>query len=56
MEEQLRSTEIDQLSKIQDSINDNSIGSNPMFDFIEQIETLKNFCNKKMNKPSEVDE
>ena len=34
-EESLRDTEIEQLQKLDQAIEDNSVGSNPMFDHIE---------------------
>lgn len=40
MEEGLRQTEIDALAKIQSIIEDNDVGSNPMFGVIEQISFL----------------
>lgn len=53
MEEQLKNDEIEKLKKIDEAILDKAIGTNPMFDQIEQCEHLKKFCQKQMNKDSE---
>lgn len=53
MEASLRQTEIDGLAKIQDSIDDNNLGSNPMFGVIEQIEFLQKLCKRRLASPEE---
>lgn len=53
MEEGLRQAEIDTLAKIQASIEDDDIGSNPMFGVLEQIAFLEKLCNKKLEAPAE---
>jgi len=51
-EANLRNEEFDTYSKLVDALNDNSVGTNPLFDFIEQCEFLKRYCQKQSNKPS----
>jgi len=53
MEASLRQTEIDGLAKIQASIEDNNLGSNPMFGVIEQIEFLQKLCKRRLAAPAE---
>ena len=48
MEKEIRGKELDQLNDIEDSIKDHSIGTNPMFDFIEVCEHLKKVCQKRL--------
>lgn len=50
MEKEIRGKELDQLNDIEDSIKDHSIGTNPMFDFIEVCEHLKKVCQKRLQK------
>ena len=49
MEEQLKASEIEQLDRIEQAIKDNALGTNPMFEQIEQCEQLKKFCQKKLS-------
>jgi hypothetical protein len=44
MEEQLKKTETENLAKIQAAIDDQSVGSNPLFEHIELCEQLKKYC------------
>mmetsp|Transcript_25153 Transcript_25153/g.38967 ORF Transcript_25153/g.38967 Transcript_25153/m.38967 type:complete len:236 (-) Transcript_25153:213-920(-) len=46
----MKQKEIDELAEIQASISDTAIGSNPLFDHIEQCEQLKSFCQKQLQK------
>lgn len=47
-EESFRQSEIDHLAKLNEALNDNSLGSNPLFEQIEQCEFLERYCQKKM--------
>jgi len=53
MEEGLRQAEIDTLAKIQAGIDDNDVGSNPMFGVLEQIAFLEKLCNRKLASPAD---
>jgi len=53
MEASLRDSEVDALAKIQSSIDDDNLGSNPMFGVIEQIEFLQKMCQRKLATPVE---
>ena len=55
-EKQLREKELEQLTQFEDSIKDHSIGTNPMFDFIEVCEHLKKVCQKRMQKEEEAEQ
>ena len=48
MEEQLRDREIAELKTLEDALLDNSPGSNPLFEFIEQCEYLRKYCQKQI--------
>lgn len=53
MEESLRETEIDMVKKLDEALLDNSVGTNPLFDHIEQCESLKKYCQKQMKQEAE---
>jgi hypothetical protein len=53
MEEQLRDSEIEQLAKLQEVLDDQSLGSNPLFNQIETCEQLKKYCQKRMKTHAE---
>lgn len=44
MEEELKGKEISHLDRLNEVLNDNSVGTNPLFDQIEQCEFLKRYC------------
>jgi hypothetical protein len=46
---------MDHLEKLNEALNDHSVGSNPLFDQIEQCEFLKRYCQKKINAPGADD-
>lgn len=54
--EEMRQTEIDHLAKLNEALEDHSVGTNPLFDQIEQCEFLKRYCQKKVNSPEENQE
>ena len=47
-EEDMRGNELAHLSKLNEAIDDNSIGTNPLFDSIEAVEFLTRYCQKKV--------
>jgi len=51
-EANLRNEEFDNYTKLVDALNDNAVGTNPLFDFIEQCEYLKRYCQKQSNQPN----
>lgn len=53
MEEQLKESEIKQLAVLQAALDDQSVGSNPMFEHVEICELLKKYCQKKMKSNQE---
>lgn len=56
MEEQLRDREIAELKTLEDALSDNSPGSNPLFEFIEQCEFLRKYCQKQIKDQVEDEE
>lgn len=53
MEEQLKQTEVEALNRIQEQIDDHSVGSNPLFEHIELCEQLKKYCLKQLKGPEQ---
>lgn len=45
-EANLRNEELNEFKKLNDALIDESVGSNPLFDHIEQCEFLKRYCQK----------
>lgn len=50
MQEQARDNEVEELKKLQEQIDDGAAGSNPMFDQIQQCESLLKYCSKQLGK------
>lgn len=46
LDEQTKEREIQELQALQEALDDNSIGSNPLFEHIEQCEFLRKYCQK----------
>jgi chromosome segregation ATPase len=55
-EEEARSNEINHLSKLNDALNDNTVGNNPLFDHIETCEFLKRYCQKQIKNAQGTEE
>jgi len=55
-QEQLRQAEIDQLALLQRAIDEKAVGASPLFDQIEQCESLKAYCLKQIKRLSQPEE
>lgn len=55
-EEQRRQKEIDELARIEEGIKNDTIGSNPMFEQIEQCEYLLKFCKRQVQNKTGTEE
>jgi len=53
MEESLRETEIENVDRLTEALNDETVGTNPMFEHIEQCESLKKYCQKQIKSGKE---
>jgi len=53
LEAGLRDAEVEALAKIQASIDDANVGSNPMFGVVEQIEYLQKLCKRRLAAPAD---
>lgn len=40
----MRDKELEHLTKLKEALNDNSVGTNPLFEHIDTCEYLKRYC------------
>lgn len=48
----MRDKELEHLTKLKEALNDNSVGTNPLFEHIDTCEYLKRYCQNKIKSKS----